>query len=606
MNKATYSPEDNKLRLYPDSRLDPETYAKVKAAGFIWAPKQELFVAPMWTPGRENLLIELCDEIGDEDASLVDRAEERADRFQDYSANRLRDSESAQKAVSAISDNIPLGQPILVGHHSEKHARRDAERIENGMRKAVKMWDQAQYWKSRAAGAIRTARYKERPDVRARRIKKLEAEQRKQLRAREKAQVALKFWIVPELTKERALQVCANSDLGWMAMPRKEGDKADHSGTCHAYDALRGNYENLYAPRTFEEVRDQAKIVYPNIITHCERWIAHYSNRLEYERAMLGESGGIATDRKGPEKGGACKCWCSRGSAWSYIQKVNKVSVSVLDNWGNGGPCFNRTVPFDKLGSIMTKAEVDQALAAGRIRDTEDKTGFYLTEKETPCGYQTTPDSCSKPNEEDRQKTDCINCDSGTQRNITAIKEALKNGVKVVSAPQLFPTPAPIAKRMIDAAAIPIGARVLEPSAGMGALLQAFPGVMPFIGTIRQTWAKEVIAVEKIQSLAESLDTSGLAHRVICSDFLDCSIEGIGYFDRIIMNPPFENGSDIKHIMHAIEFLRPGGRLVALCANGPRQQRELADLGEYIELPAGSFKESGTNVNVSLLIVDKE
>jgi len=49
---ATYSPEDNKLRLYSSSRLDAETYARVRGAGFIYAPKQELFVAPMWTHGR--------------------------------------------------------------------------------------------------------------------------------------------------------------------------------------------------------------------------------------------------------------------------------------------------------------------------------------------------------------------------------------------------------------------------------------------------------------------------------------------------------------------------------------------------------------------------
>ena len=42
--QATYSPEDNKLRLYSHTRLDSETYAKVKAAGFRWAPKQELFI----------------------------------------------------------------------------------------------------------------------------------------------------------------------------------------------------------------------------------------------------------------------------------------------------------------------------------------------------------------------------------------------------------------------------------------------------------------------------------------------------------------------------------------------------------------------------------
>ena len=45
---ATYSPEDNKLRLYSTSRLDAELYARVKEAGFIFAPKQDLFVAPMW------------------------------------------------------------------------------------------------------------------------------------------------------------------------------------------------------------------------------------------------------------------------------------------------------------------------------------------------------------------------------------------------------------------------------------------------------------------------------------------------------------------------------------------------------------------------------
>ncbi len=57
MYRATYSPDDNKLRLYAASRLDPETYKKVHDAGFRWAPKQALFVAPAWTPGREDVLL---------------------------------------------------------------------------------------------------------------------------------------------------------------------------------------------------------------------------------------------------------------------------------------------------------------------------------------------------------------------------------------------------------------------------------------------------------------------------------------------------------------------------------------------------------------------
>jgi hypothetical protein len=75
---ATYSPEDNKLGLYSSTRLERELYARVRGAGVIYAPKQKLFVAPMWTPEREDLLIELCVEIDDEDTSLVERAEERA------------------------------------------------------------------------------------------------------------------------------------------------------------------------------------------------------------------------------------------------------------------------------------------------------------------------------------------------------------------------------------------------------------------------------------------------------------------------------------------------------------------------------------------------
>ena len=156
---ATYSPEDNKLRLYSSTRLDRELYARVRGAGFIFAPKQELFVAPMWTPEREDLLIELCVEIDDEDTSLVERAEERADRFVDYKDKRISDAERAHDAVSRIADNIPLGQPILIGHHSERHARKDAERIENGMRKTVKMWHTAKYWEDRLGDHPKAATY---------------------------------------------------------------------------------------------------------------------------------------------------------------------------------------------------------------------------------------------------------------------------------------------------------------------------------------------------------------------------------------------------------------------------------------------------------------
>src|ERR1019366_3731998 len=103
---ATYSPEDNKLRLYPLSPLPKELCERARAAGLIWAPKQELFVAPAWTPGREDLLIELCGEIDDEEKSLVERQEERAERFEDYSDKREADAHQAAAAVDRIADGI--------------------------------------------------------------------------------------------------------------------------------------------------------------------------------------------------------------------------------------------------------------------------------------------------------------------------------------------------------------------------------------------------------------------------------------------------------------------------------------------------------------------
>lgn len=592
---ATYSPDDNKLRLYAGGRLPADVYARVKAAGFSWAPKQELFVAPMWTPSREELLLELCGEIGDEDTSLADRAEQRAERFEDYSDKRASDAESARKAVAAIADNIPLGQPILIGHHSEKHARKDAERIENGMRRAVKMWETSQYWTQRAAGAIQHAKYKERPDVRARRIKTIEADQRKQQRTKDRAESLIKIWRDPcaklkrkdgdAITLRDAVIFLANHDGGGYLRSYKRA--SGYEGPISLWEAAGGNIHdnnpNTVAIATPEQICAQAVKNHEGAIAWADRWIQHYSNRLAYERAMLADAGGTAADRIGPEVGGGCRCWASpRNGGWSYIQKVNKVSVTVLDNWQNpndrdGSRNFTRTIPFDKLGALMSTAQVEEARAAGRLVDSPDKTGFYL----------------AKPKPEGEPKPAAPKPDGA---EFEAMKETLRAGVKVVSAPQLFPTPAELAERVAELADIRPGQRVLEPSAGTGNLIEAVR---------RREPGAHVEAVEINMALANALASRCKGVPVMPGDFLEKSeFELGGKFDRIVMNPPFVNGADIKHIQHALKFLKPGGRLVAICANGPRQREALQPLAmEWEDLPRDTFKEAGTGVSTALLIV---
>ncbi|UPT99358.1 DUF3560 domain-containing protein [Bradyrhizobium barranii subsp. apii] len=329
-HSATYSPDDNKLRLYPAHRLDADEYARVKAAGFKWAPRQELFVKPSWSPEAEDLLTEMAGEIGDEDTSLVNRAEQRADRFEDYSEKRMADAERARKAVAEIADNIPFGQPILVGHHSEKHARRDKEKIDAGMRKAVQMWRTSQYWTARAEGAIRHAKYKELPAVRHRRIKTIEAERRRTERTKADSQKWLALWTVSGLTIEQARAI---ANQCWFTVIH------DGAHNWTAYDVLRSDEDR--SPRcpawTVEQVQEKARESYPHSIEHCDRWLGHLDNRLAYERAMLAEQiGGDGPDapasmgeRFAFQVGGKVQIARERSGAWMTIIRVNRVGGAV-------------------------------------------------------------------------------------------------------------------------------------------------------------------------------------------------------------------------------------------------------------------------------------
>lgn len=178
---------------------------------------------------------------------------------------------------------------------------------------------------------------------------------------------------------------------------------------------------------------------------------------------------------------------------------------------------------------------------------------------------------------------------------LNQVKGELKEGVQVVSAPQLFPTPQVIADKMVNYLNPEAGDKILEPSAGTGNLLKAM---------IDQGCTKDQLSIAEING-ALSNQLAKDYGRVYPGDFLDRGHWELGgYFDKIIMNPPFKNGEDIKHIKHALSMLTLRGTLVALCANGPRQRDALLNLADHWEdLPAGSFKNQGTNVNTALLVI---
>lgn len=113
------------------------------------------------------------------EADRVARAEDRTERFEEYAGNAAARSDTAWKGARQIADGIPFGQPILVGHHSERRARRDQERIDAGYRKSFAEADKAKRYAGRAAASGAYEAFRTNPARTLRRIKGLEVDARR-------------------------------------------------------------------------------------------------------------------------------------------------------------------------------------------------------------------------------------------------------------------------------------------------------------------------------------------------------------------------------------------------------------------------------------------
>lgn len=81
-----------------------------------------------------------------------ERMERRAEQRREWAEKRAAKSESALNQGRTMLDAIPLGQPILVGHHSEKRDRRYRERAVNKIGQGFEHGKMAEHHESRADG----------------------------------------------------------------------------------------------------------------------------------------------------------------------------------------------------------------------------------------------------------------------------------------------------------------------------------------------------------------------------------------------------------------------------------------------------------------------
>jgi len=179
-------------------------------------------------------------------------------------------------------------------------------------------------------------------------------------------------------------------------------------------------------------------------------------------------------------------------------------------------------------------------------------------------------------------------------REIKKIEDDIR-GVKI---PGFFPTPENLIDEMIVLGGIEHSHSVLEPSAGKGDM----------VDVLKKHGIKNIDCIEIVYSLKKILELKGC--NLVGSDFLEFDDKK---YDRIIMNPPFENLQDVDHIRKAYDTLNEGGVLVSVMCAGvmsnsrtkAKEFREWIDsLGAtYYKNDPGAFNKAFNSTGVSTYMI---
>jgi hypothetical protein len=286
-NAATYSPEDNKLRLYV-GRVPRDEYEKLRADGWTSTPRQSCDFAAAWTPSRRDACLGYADLIEDEDQGPEDRAADRAERFGEYRDKRTEEAVGHADAFGA--------GPQAHGCQSEARAQRPARRHDRIAGRARDSWGKAEYWQRRTAGVIRHALHKSTPGVRMGRIKTLEAELRK---ARLEIEEAGKNWRNWRRIRDMAdPETRAKTLLSYVGNSHQRAEYLHPRAETHPNRWRKENKTSIYSLMTDDAdpvSADECLALYfsnhgePAIETD---WTRHLVLRLGYENQMLEAQGG--------------------------------------------------------------------------------------------------------------------------------------------------------------------------------------------------------------------------------------------------------------------------------------------------------------------------
>lgn len=187
----------------------------------------------------------------------------------------------------------------------------------------------------------------------------------------------------------------------------------------------------------------------------------------------------------------------------------------------------------------------------------------------------------------------------------TELLEQISNGEKrnLKKEFQFFATPDQLADQLVELADLDGTEKILEPSAGRGAIVKAIHRELGYV----DVWGYELMPIN--QTFLDKVDH----FKLLGSDFLtECDTS----FDAIIANPPFSKNQDIEHIQKMYEHLNYGGKLVSIASKhwqfttGKKETAFREWLEEVnavvIDIDAGEFKESGTMIATCIIVINKQ
>ena len=378
-NRATYCPEDDKLRLYV-GRVPRDEYEALRAEGWTSTPKQDCDFVAVWTPTREDTAESYAGIIEDEDAGPDERAADRAERFSGYLESRL--SEAVGHA-----DRFDAG-PAVHGFQSKARAARAADRHDRIASRAVNAWEKADYWQTRTAGVISHALHLQSPSVRMGRIKTIEADLRK-------AEKDLSEWASTYRFAENLLSD-PEPFIADIAARYEDGDELEAARRI-AETALSAWGKTFTHPRDTERTGSLRSLMDPEkpdpmtLSEAAAAWLAIYKKpgednrtirhlrlRLAYENQMIEAQGGRAASlemAKGGTLGGRVIAKVNKSTATGRV-----VSVAVIGPRVEGWAYQVANEPGTEFALYTIKTE---RLAPGSYTEPTPESLAKLAEFET-------------------------------------------------------------------------------------------------------------------------------------------------------------------------------------------------------------------------------